>query len=59
MSPPLERPIVRYGMGFSSAAVLTFVAVTFLDGTTQLLVLGLAVLEILVVPQILKRAQTA
>ncbi|WP_134669971.1 hypothetical protein [Halorussus marinus] len=56
MSNPLETPLVRYGMAASSAAILVIVAFAFLDGTMRLLVLGMAVLEIAVVPQILKRA---
>jgi len=56
MSSPLETPLGRYGMGIGSAAVLTFVAFTYLEGTMRWLVLGLAVLEIVVVPQIMKLA---
>ncbi|NHN58800.1 MULTISPECIES: hypothetical protein [Halorussus] len=56
MSSPLEKPVVRYGMGLSSAAILTFVAFAFLEGTTRWLVLGMAVLEVAVVPQFLKWA---
>lgn len=43
-------------MGVASAVILTFVAFTSLDGTTRWLVLGLAVIEILVVPQVTKLA---
>ncbi|QLK26211.1 hypothetical protein HYG81_00885 [Natrinema zhouii] len=56
MSSVFDSPAIRYGMGLSSAAILTVVAFAFLDGTMRWLVLGLAVLEITVVPQILKRA---
>ena len=56
MSSPLEKPVVRYGMGLSSAAVLAFVAFTFLEGTMRWIVLAFAVAEILIVPQFLKWA---
>jgi len=56
MSSPLENPLVRYGMGFSSAAILAFVAFAFLEGTMRWLVLGIALIEATVVPQILERA---
>ena len=56
MSSPLENPVVHYGMGFSSAAVLAFVAFVFLEGTMRWIVLGIALFEAAVVPQILKRA---
>ncbi|ELY84217.1 hypothetical protein C486_00899 [Natrinema gari JCM 14663] len=42
-------------MGFSSAVLLVIVAFVFLEeGLTRWLVLGLAVIEITVVPRILK-----
>jgi len=56
VSSPLENPVIRYGMGLSSAAVLAVVAFAFLDGTMRWLVLGLAVIEVVLVPQFLKRA---
>ncbi|NEU55854.1 hypothetical protein [Halorussus sp. MSC15.2] len=56
MDSPFENPAIRYGMGLSSAAVLVFVALSFLDGITRWLVLGMAVLEVVLVPQLLKRA---
>lgn len=56
MGSPLERPVVRYGMGLSSAVILTIVAFGFLDGTMRWIVLGLAVMEIVFVPQIMKMA---
>lgn len=58
MSSPLETPAFRYGMGIASAVVLTFVAFTYLGGTMRWLVFGLAVIEILVVPQVMKLAAT-
>jgi hypothetical protein len=56
MSSPLEKPLVRYGMAASSAAVLAVVAFVFVEGTVRWLVAGMAVLELLVVPQVLKMA---
>jgi hypothetical protein len=56
MSNPLQNPAVHYGMGLTSAAILLAVAFLFLDGTMQYLVAGMAALEIVAVPQILKRA---
>lgn len=56
MESPLESPFVRYGIGLSSAAILTFVAFTFLEGTMRWLALGFAVLELVVMPQFLKFA---
>ncbi|SFR99814.1 hypothetical protein SAMN05216559_2265 [Halomicrobium zhouii] len=56
MPAPLESPAMRYGMGIGSAVILTIIAFTVLDGTMRWLVLGIAVLEILVVPQIMKMA---
>ncbi|WP_049900499.1 hypothetical protein [Natrinema altunense] len=55
MSSPLENPAIRYGMGFSSAVLLCVVAFVFLEeGLTRWFVLGLAVIEITIVPRILK-----
>ncbi|WP_327051327.1 hypothetical protein [Halomicrococcus gelatinilyticus] len=48
-------PIVRHGMGLTSALVLAAVAFVFLDGTVKWLVLGMAVVEAVLVPQLLKR----
>jgi hypothetical protein len=56
VSSPFDNPALSYGIGLSSAAVLAYVAFTFLDGQVRWLVLGLAALEIVVVPQVLKRA---
>jgi hypothetical protein len=56
MSNPLQKPAVHYGLGLMSAAVLAFVAFQFLDGTIQLVVLAIAAVELVVTPQILKRA---
>ncbi|MFC6838095.1 hypothetical protein [Halomarina ordinaria] len=57
MSSPFENPIVRYGIGLCSASILVIVAFTLVDGTTRWVILGLAVVELLVLPPFLKYAQ--
>jgi len=56
MSTPLDIPLVRYGFGLSSAAVLVALAFLVFEGTMRWVVLGIAALEVLVTPQILKLA---
>ena len=56
MSSVLENPVVHYGMPAMSAGLVVVVALTLLDGTMQLAALGIAAVEVLVTPQILKRA---
>lgn len=56
MGSPIDNPFVRYGMGLSSAVVLAAIAFVFLDGTMRWIVLGLAVVEAIFVPQFLKMA---
>ena len=56
MPSMLERTAFRYGMPLMSAAVITVVGFTVFSGLTRLLVLGIAVVEIVAVPQVLKRA---
>jgi hypothetical protein len=56
MSSILQNPVVHYGMPVMSAGIVVLVALTLLDGTMQLAALGIAAVEILVTPQILKRA---
>jgi hypothetical protein len=46
-------------MGLSSALVLAVVALVLLDGTVRWLVLGLALIEAIAVPQFLKVAAEA
>ena len=53
---PLLNPVFRYGMAATSAAIVLVVAFLFLDGTARLVAVGIAVLEVLVTPMILKRA---
>ncbi|QLG47816.1 hypothetical protein [Natrinema halophilum] len=56
MSSPLENPIVRYGAGFASAGTITFFAFTVADGTSRWIWLGIAIVEIFLVPHILREA---
>lgn len=58
MGSPLEKPIVHYGMGLSSAMILAIVAFVFLEGTIQWIVLGCAVVEAVLLPQFLKMSAT-
>ncbi|MFD1686944.1 hypothetical protein [Halobellus litoreus] len=56
MSSPFERPEIRNGMGIGSALIIAFVAFTFFEGTTRWLLLGVAAVELVVVPRVLKGA---
>jgi hypothetical protein len=56
---PFANPVVRYGIGLSGALVVAAVGYLYLEGTTQLLAYLIAVLDLLVTPQILKRATAA
>jgi len=51
-----ENPLAQYGLPAVNALIITAVAFAFLDGIVRWVALGIAALEILVVPQILKRA---
>jgi len=55
---PLANPAIRYAIGASGALVVAAVAYTFLDGTAQLAAYAVAALDLIVTPQILKRAAT-
>lgn len=55
MADPFTHPAIRYGLGIGSAATLTFIAFSFLDGILRWLVLGLGIIEIVVIPQVLKQ----
>ncbi|MFC4552834.1 MULTISPECIES: hypothetical protein [Halorussus] len=52
----LRNPALRWGIGLSSGTVLAAVALLFLEGTLQLLVLGIAVLDAVFVQWFLGQA---
>jgi hypothetical protein len=52
----LQKPLVHYGLPAVSASIVVLIAFVLLDGTIQLAALGIAAVELLVAPQILKRA---
>jgi len=52
----LHNPAVRWGIGLSGGAIVAAVAFLFLSGTAQLAAYGIALLDVLVTPQILKTA---
>ncbi|WP_336329115.1 hypothetical protein [Haloarcula sp. CGMCC 1.2071] len=56
MPSPFENPVVRYGIPLGSATVVAAVAFLFLEGTIRYVALGIAALEVVVTPQILKQA---
>ncbi|MFA1609866.1 hypothetical protein [Halobellus rubicundus] len=56
MPSPFQSPVVRYGLSISNALIIAGIAYFFLDGTIRWVALGIAVLEVIVTPQILKRA---
>jgi hypothetical protein len=56
MASVLENPIVHYGVPIFNAAIIAAIALTLLDGTVRWVALGIAALEVVVAPQILKRA---
>jgi hypothetical protein len=53
----VTNPIVYYGIPIVQAAVIVALAFTILEGTIQLVALGIAAVTVVVTPQILKRAQ--
>ena len=53
---PLANPIVRHAVGATGAIAVAAVAYLFLDGTVQLAAYAVAAIDLLVTPQILKRA---
>ena len=56
MSSILGRPVVRYGIALTQAVVVAVIGVTFFSGVARLFALGLAVMAVVMTPQILKRA---
>ena len=55
MTSPFESQAVRYGLGIINAAIIAVVALALLEGTIRLVVLGIALLEVVLTPQVLKR----
>jgi hypothetical protein len=53
---PFTNPALRYGVGAVGALAIAVLAYSFLDGTTQLVAYGIAVLDFLLVPQFLNYA---
>ena len=51
-----QSPLVRYGIALPSAAIVVAIGFFVFDGIAQLFAFGLAAMEVLVLPQILKRA---
>lgn len=56
MASVLENPVVHYGVPIVNAAIIVAIALTLLDGTVRWVALGIAAVEVVVTPQILKRA---
>ena len=56
MSSIFEQPVVRYGIALTQAAMVAVIGVTFFSGVARLFALGLAVMAVVMTPQILKRA---
>ena len=52
----LRNPLFRWSIGLSGAVVIAAIAYFLLSGTVQLVAYGIAVLDAIVTPQILKRA---
>ncbi|ELY81287.1 hypothetical protein [Natrinema gari] len=52
----LRDPTVRWGIGLTSGTLVAAIALLFLEGTMQLLVLGIAVFDAISTPQFLKQA---
>lgn len=53
---PFENPASRYGISLVNAVIVTAIAFLFLAGTIRYVALGIAALEVVGVPQILKQA---
>jgi len=53
----VDSPAIRYGISLVNAAVIAIIAVALLDGTIRWIALGIAALEVIVTPQILKHAE--
>ena len=51
-----QSPLVRYGIALPSAAIAVAIGFLVFDGIAQYFAFGIAALDLLVLPQILKRA---
>ncbi|UWG47563.1 putative membrane protein [Halanaeroarchaeum sp. HSR-CO] len=51
-----DSPAVRYGISLVNAGVIAAIAIVLLTGTIRWVALGIAALEVIVTPQILKHA---
>ena len=51
-----HNPLFRWSIGLSGAILVAAVAYFFLSGTVQLVAYGIAAVDAIVTPQILKRA---
>jgi len=52
----LENPLFRWGVGLWGAVVVIAIAYFFLSGTVQLVAYGVAVVDAIMTPLVLKRA---
>ena len=52
----LEQPVFHYGIPLINAVIVAVVGFVVFSGLARLLALAIAVVEVIVVPQILKRA---
>jgi hypothetical protein len=56
MPSVLERPVFHYGIPFVNAVIVAVIGFTVFSGIARLFALAIAGIEVVVVPQILKRA---
>jgi hypothetical protein len=56
MGNPMENPLVRHGIGLGGAVMIALVGVVYLDGTLRLVAFGIAAVDLIVTPQVLKYA---
>lgn len=52
-----DSPAIRYSISFVNAAVIALIAFVFLEATIRWVALGIAALEVIVTPQILRHAE--
>ena len=56
MPSVLERPVFHYGIPFVNAVIVAVIGFTVFSGIARLFALAIAGIEVVVVPQILKRS---